>query len=41
MDEVNAAGNKTAANWDEFKKEVSNQYKFLDKKVDDFFNGKQ
>jgi Skp family chaperone for outer membrane proteins len=37
--EVAAAGNKTAAQWDEFKDKVSGQYDALSAKVSDFFNG--
>lgn len=37
--EISAAGNKTAAQWDEFKDKVSDQYDALNEKVKDFFNG--
>ena len=37
--EVAAAGNKTAAQWDQFKDNVSEKYDSLSAKVSDFFNG--
>jgi septal ring factor EnvC (AmiA/AmiB activator) len=36
--EVNAAGNKTADQWDEFKEDVNRKYQDLSTKVKDFFN---
>lgn len=39
--EVDDAGNKTAAQWDAFKENVSEKYDKLSTKVKDFFNNKQ
>lgn len=38
--EVDGAGSKTAAQWDEFKGKVSDQYDALSDKVKNFFNSK-
>lgn len=37
--EVNAAGNKTADQWDEFKEDVNRKYRDLSMQVKDFFKG--
>lgn|SRR5690606_31795136 len=36
--EIDAAGNKTAAQWADFKNEVANKYQSLKEQVSDFFN---